>query len=90
MIVVNMLFLLILLVYITRSSSKVYESWQSRGYSTFIIYKVQWKNLRAFLRLLDTITGYLLFLVLFIYLFVFYSFLVLINFYLTILNEKFL
>ena len=38
--------------------------------------KAQWKNLRAFLKLLDTITGYLLFL--FIYLFI-YSFLVLIN-----------
>ena len=50
--------------------------------------KAQWKNLRAFLKLLDTITGYLLFL--FIYLFI-YLFIFSVNkFILTTVKKNFL
>ena len=49
--------------------------------------KAHWKNLRAFLKLLDTITGYLLFL--FIYLFI-YLFIFSVNkFLLTTVNKTF-
>ena len=39
-IVINMLLLLIYLVYITRSSGRVYESWQNTGYYTLITVKI--------------------------------------------------
>ena len=62
--------------------------WQNyQTYQTLITYKAQWMNRRAFLKFLDTITGYLLSLFLFIcFLFIFS-----VNkFLLTIVNKNFL
>ena len=52
--------------------------------------RAQWKNLRAFLKLLDTITGYLLFLfVFFIFLFVYLSIFSVYKFLWTTVNKNF-
>ena len=87
-----MLILLILLVYITRSCLVAGRRIRDKLWLLNINYcqndKAQWKNLRAFLKLLDTITVYLLFLFLFIFcvLFIFS-----VNkFLLTIVNKNFL
>ena len=57
--------LLLLLVYITRSSGRAWESWENCGYKIFIYCqynKAEWKNLGTFFKLLGPMNGHLLFL----------------------------
>ena len=75
-----MLVLLILLVYITRSCLVAGRRIRDKLWLLNINYcqndKAQWKNLRAFLKLLDTITGYLLFSLIYLFIYLFLVFFV--------------